>query len=62
MLGLPERIEVGPYYVVSEAFANAAKHAQASAMSLNVDARDRVLRVTVGGDYDRACGVSSWHA
>ena len=36
---LPEPIEVGAYYVVSEALANVAKHAEASVVSVDVDAQ-----------------------
>ena len=38
---LPEPIEVGAYYVVSEALANAAKHAEASSAVVEVEARRR---------------------
>ena len=48
--GLPERIEVAAYYVVSEALTNAAKHAQASVVEVSVDARDSLLRVAVSDD------------
>jgi signal transduction histidine kinase len=47
---LPERVEVGAYYVVSEALANVAKHAQASAVAVDVEAVDAVLRVSVRDD------------
>ena len=47
---LPEAIEVGAYYVVSEALANAAKHAHASAIAVDVVADDGVLRVAVRDD------------
>ena len=36
---LPEPVEVAAYYVVSEALTNAAKHADASAVDVAVDAR-----------------------
>ena len=36
---LPEAVEVGTYYVVSEALNNVAKHAQASAVSVSVLSR-----------------------
>jgi signal transduction histidine kinase len=50
---LPERIEVAAYYVVSEALANAAKHADASVVQVDVAARDGALRVDVRDD---GCG------
>jgi signal transduction histidine kinase len=60
---LPERVEVGAYYVVAEALANAAKHAQASAVAVDVEAVDAVLRVSVrdngrgGADFARGTGL-----
>jgi signal transduction histidine kinase len=50
---LPERVEVATYYVVSEALANAAKHAEASVVQVDVAARDGALRVDVRDD---GCG------
>jgi signal transduction histidine kinase len=47
---LPERVEVAAYYVVSETLANAAKHAHASAVSVDVEVVDGVLRVCVRDD------------
>jgi signal transduction histidine kinase len=47
---LPERAEVTAYYVVSEALANAAKHAQASSVGVAVDVADGVLRLSVSDD------------
>jgi signal transduction histidine kinase len=47
---LPEPVEVAAYYVVSEALANAAKHARASSVTVAVEAADQVLRVSVGDD------------
>jgi signal transduction histidine kinase len=44
---LPERVEVAAYYAVSEALANAAKHAQASAILVRVEAGHEGLRVSV---------------
>jgi PAS domain S-box-containing protein len=43
----PESIEIAVYYVVSEALANAAKHAQASAISVYVEADDESLQATI---------------
>lgn len=59
----PEPVEVGAYYVVSEALANAAKHAHASMVAVDVEADDRVLRVCVrddgvgGADFARGSGL-----
>ena len=47
---LPERVEVSAYYVVSEALANAAKHAHASAVTVIAEVTDEVLRVVVRDD------------
>jgi signal transduction histidine kinase len=47
---LPERIEVAAYYVVSEMLTNAAKHAHASHVHVDVVADDGVLRVGVSDD------------
>jgi signal transduction histidine kinase len=46
----PERVEAAAYYVVSEALTNAAKHARASAVQVEVDAGDEFLRVSVRDD------------
>jgi signal transduction histidine kinase len=47
---LPERVEVAAYYVVSEALTNAAKHARASSVQVDVDVEGGVLRVAVRDD------------
>ncbi|GAA0947178.1 GAF domain-containing protein [Pseudonocardia zijingensis] len=47
---LPDRVEVPAYYVVSEALTNAAKHAQASQVDIDVAATDGVVRVSVRDD------------
>lgn len=47
---LPETVEVAAYYVVAEALTNAAKHAQASAVTVRVSADDGVLRLCVADD------------
>jgi signal transduction histidine kinase len=47
---LPERVEVAAYYVVSETLTNAAKHAHASRVRVDVVADDSVLRVGVKDD------------
>lgn len=47
---LPERIEVVAYYIVSEALANTVKHARASILQVDVEARDGVLHLSVRDD------------
>jgi signal transduction histidine kinase len=47
---LAEAVEVAAYYVVSEALTNAAKHSEASAVSIAVAAGARVLSVAVRDD------------
>jgi signal transduction histidine kinase len=63
---LPEPVEEAAYYVVSEALTNAAKHADASAVHVEVDATadgHSVLRVCVhddgrgGADFTRGSGL-----
>jgi signal transduction histidine kinase len=47
---LPDGIEVAAYYVVSEMLTNAAKHAQASAVHVDVARADGVLHISVRDD------------
>jgi len=47
---LPERVEVATYYVVSEALTNAAKHAQASLVNVEVETVEGALRLCVRDD------------
>ena len=47
---LPGPVEVAAYYVVSEALANAAKHAQASVVHVELDTPGATLRLTVHDD------------
>jgi signal transduction histidine kinase len=47
---LPEPVEVGAYYVVSEMLTNAAKHARASVVEVDVEASGARLRVCVRDD------------
>jgi signal transduction histidine kinase len=47
---LPQHVEVTAYYVVSELLANAAKHAQASAIRVLVDAPDTALLLSISDD------------
>ncbi|MFC0551631.1 CHASE3 domain-containing protein [Planotetraspora thailandica] len=47
---LAERIEVTAYYVVSEALTNAAKHARASTVHVDLTVEDSALRLSVRDD------------
>jgi GAF domain-containing protein len=47
---LPEQVEIGAYYVVSEALTNAAKHARASTVEVHTGARNGVLKLTIEDD------------
>jgi signal transduction histidine kinase len=47
---LPGRVEVATYYVVSEALANAAKHARASAVRVDATSEDGVVRLSITDD------------
>jgi signal transduction histidine kinase len=47
---LPEPLEVAAYYVIAEAITNAAKHAEASLITVRVTAEAGVLRVAVADD------------
>jgi signal transduction histidine kinase len=47
---LPDQVEVAAYYAVSEALANAAKHAHASVAHIELDAPDASLRLTIRDD------------
>jgi signal transduction histidine kinase len=59
----PDPVEVAAYYVISEALANAAKHANASKVHVQVDATSGVLRLDVrddgvgGADPGRGSGL-----
>jgi signal transduction histidine kinase len=47
---LPESVEVGAYYVVSEMLANAAKHARASVVKVDAETSAGTLRLRVRDD------------
>ena len=47
---LPERVEVTAYYIVSEALTNAAKHANATVVHIDVDATHSAVRLAVRDD------------
>jgi signal transduction histidine kinase len=60
---LPEQVEITAYYVVAEALTNAAKHANASAVIVEVQAAEGTLRISVrddgtgGADLTRGTGL-----
>ncbi len=60
---LPERVGVAAYYVVSEALTNAAKHARASVVHVDVDSSDSILGLVIhddgvgGADLGRGSGL-----
>ena len=47
---LPESVEVGVYYVVSEALTNAAKHAHASVVRVSLAEEDARVRLSIDDD------------
>jgi signal transduction histidine kinase len=47
---LRQPVEVAAYYVVSEALANATKHANASVAHVDLEVRDGTLRLAIGDD------------
>jgi signal transduction histidine kinase len=61
---LPEPVEVGVYYVVSEMLANAAKHARASMVEVDAEVSGATLRLRVrdngagGADPARGSGLT----
>jgi signal transduction histidine kinase len=60
---MPDPVEVGAYYIVSEALANAAKHADAAVVDVSVAQRGRILDLSVrddgvGGADDSGVGLT----
>jgi signal transduction histidine kinase len=47
---LPEPVEVAAYYAVSEALTNAAKHAHASVVHVELDTHDGIVRFAIRDD------------
>jgi signal transduction histidine kinase len=60
---LPEPVEVAAYYVVSEALTNAARHAGASAVHVDLQADDSIVQLAIhddgvgGADPGRGSGL-----
>ena len=61
---LPQDVEVATYYAVSEALANAAKHARASVVRVELDTPDAVVWLAIrddgigGADPARGSGLT----
>jgi signal transduction histidine kinase len=47
---LPEQLEMAAYFIVSEALTNAAKHAKASRVQVEVDDAESILRLAIRDD------------
>jgi hypothetical protein len=64
---LPGQVEVAAYYAVSEALANAAKHARASAVHVELDVPGATLRLAIrddgigGADPAKGSGLTGLH-
>jgi signal transduction histidine kinase len=60
---LAERFEVAVYYIVSEALTNAAKHARASVVHIDLEKEDAIVRLCIrddgagGADPSRGSGL-----
>jgi signal transduction histidine kinase len=60
---LPKPVEVGAYYVVSEALTNAVKHSDATSVRVEIEAADNGLRIDVqddgvgGAEFARGTGL-----
>ncbi len=60
---LPKPVEVGAYYVVSEALTNAVKHSEATSVRVEIEAADKTLRIGVqddgvgGAEFARGSGL-----
>jgi signal transduction histidine kinase len=60
---LPDSVEVGAYYVVSEALTNAAKHSRATHVAVYAQAEDDILLLSIsddgigGADFGKGSGL-----
>jgi signal transduction histidine kinase len=61
---LPEPVEVSAYYVIAEALTNAAKHARAEDVNIQIEVAADVLVLEVrddgagGADFSRGTGLA----
>jgi PAS domain S-box-containing protein len=61
--GLPDSVEVGAYFVVSEALTNAAKHARASHVAVAAQSKNGILYLSInddgigGADFGKGSGL-----
>jgi signal transduction histidine kinase len=64
LVSLPERLRVNIYYIVSEALTNAAKHADATGIRVDLTMDDTLIRLTIrddgvgGADPARGSGLT----
>jgi signal transduction histidine kinase len=60
---LPDHVEISAYYVAAEALTNAAKHGNASAVTVEVECVEDILRISVrddgigGADFNLGSGL-----
>jgi len=55
---LPDSVEVGAYYVVSEALTNVAKHARASVVKVGVETEGANLHLSIRDDGIRGADAA----
>lgn len=60
-LGLPDHVETGIYYVVSESLANASKHAHAEKAHVSVTAADSQATVVITDDGNGGAQLMTGH-
>ncbi len=60
-MDLPEHVEIGIYYVVSEALANAAKHSGASAVQVRVTREAGSARTVIVDDGRGGASIAAGH-
>ncbi|PWH06626.1 histidine kinase [Brachybacterium endophyticum] len=60
-LDLPEHVQIGIYYVVSEALANAAKHSQARTVQVRVTREAGSARAVIADDGRGGANIAAGH-